>query len=231
MVDTVLYFEGDKQHTYRILRSVKNRFGSTNEIGMFEMRDSGLTEVENPSELLLSGRPAGAAGISILCTMEGTRPVLAEVQALVTKSVYGQPRRASDGFDYNRLCLILAVLEKRAGFVFGNCDVYVNIIGGLKIDEPAADFAVAAALRSGLLDRAISEDTVVFGEIGLGGEIRNVSRAGERIREAARMGFAKVILPKSALKSLDKSVKYGARIIGAGDLQQGFKALDVQSEP
>lgn len=227
IVDTVLYFEGEKQLSYRILRAEKNRFGSTNEIGVFKMLDKGLEEVPNPSAMLLSGRPNGVSGISILCTMEGTRPVLAEIQALVSKTGFPTPRRVSNGFDYNRLCLILAVLEKRTGFLFGMFDVYINVIGGLRLDEPASDLAIALALYSGLIDRIIPEDLMVFGEIGLGGEIRNVSNIVERVKEGARMGFKACIVPKSALASLDKSVNYGINIMGVSNLQQAFKALDA----
>jgi DNA repair protein RadA/Sms len=225
IVDAVLYFEGDKQLSYRILRAAKNRFGSTNEIGVFEMRDLGLAEVPNPSAMLLSGRPSGIGGISTLCTMEGSRPILAEVQALVSKTGFGQPRRVANGFDYNRLCLILAVLEKRTGLLFGTYDVYINIIGGLKIEERAADLGVALALYSGLTDIAVPEDLAVFGEVGLGGEIRNISNIRERVRECARMGFNKVIVPKSALKNLDKREDYGIIITGAANLKQMFTAL------
>ncbi|MCL1880734.1 MAG: DNA repair protein RadA [Oscillospiraceae bacterium] len=205
IVDTVLYFEGDRRLSYRILRAVKNRYGSTNEIGVFEMQDKGLKQVENPSAMLLSGRPNGVSGISVLCTMEGTRPILAEVQALVTKSGFPSPRRVSNGFDYNRLCLILAVLEKRTDVFFGSCDVYINIIGGLSATEPAADLAVALALYSGICDISIPETLAVFGEIGLGGEIRSVGNTKERIRECARMGFTHCIIPdnKAVPKNAD----------------------------
>ncbi|MCL2018578.1 MAG: DNA repair protein RadA [Oscillospiraceae bacterium] len=225
IVDAVLYFEGDKQVAYRILRAAKNRFGSTNEIGVFEMRDSGLAEVPNPSAMLLSGRPGGVSGISILCTMEGSRPILAEVQALVTKTGFGQPRRVANGFDYNRLCLILAVLEKRTGLNFGTYDVYINIIGGLKVEERAADLGVALALYSGLTDIVVPEDLAVFGEIGLGGEIRSISNIRERVRECKRMGFERIIVPKSALKNLDKREDYGISITGASNLKQMFSAV------
>lgn len=227
IVDTVLYFEGDKQLSYRILRSAKNRFGSTNEIGVFEMQDKGLVQVENPSAMLLSGRPAGVSGITVLCTMEGTRPILAEVQALVSKTGFAAPRRVSAGFDYSRLCVLLAVLEKRTGYIFGAHDVYINIIGGLRIDEPASDLAVTLALYSGLCDKPIGEDVAVFGEVGLGGEIRAVSHIRERVREAARMGFEKCIVPKSSLKSLDKSENYGISIYGAANLKQAFKVIEM----
>ena len=230
IVDTVLYFEGDKQLSYRILRAEKNRFGSTNEIGVFQMSDSGLEEVQNPSAMLLSGRPVNVSGISILCTMEGTRPILAEVQALVSKTSFATPRRVANGFDYNRLCLILAVLEKRTGYIFGMFDIYINIIGGLRIDEPAADLAVAVALYSGLCDRPLPEDLFVLGEIGLGGEIRNTSHVSERIREGERLGFKACIVPKAALQSLDKSKKYRINIMGVSNLQQAFKALDVYEQ-
>lgn len=230
IVDTVLYFEGDKQLSYRILRAEKNRFGSTNEIGVFQMSDSGLEEVQNPSAMLLSGRPVNVSGISILCTMEGTRPILAEVQALVTKTSFATPRRVANGFDYNRLCLILAVLEKRTGYIFGMFDIYINIIGGLRIDEPAADLAVAVALYSGLCDRPLPEDLFVLGEIGLGGEIRNTSHVSDRIREGERLGFKACIVPKAALQSLDKSKKYRINIMGVSNLQQAFKALDVYEQ-
>ena len=230
IVDTVLYFEGDKQMSYRILRAEKNRFGSTNEIGVFQMCDSGLEEVPNPSLMLLSGRPADVSGIGILCSMEGTRPILAEVQALVSKSAFASPRRVSNGFDYNRLCLILAVLEKRTGYIFSMFDVYINIIGGLRIDEPAADLAVAAALYSGLIDKPLPEEMFFIGEIGLGGEIRTTSHIAQRIKEGARLGFKVCVIPKAALQSLDKSGDYGIHIMGAANLQQAFKAIEVYQE-
>ena len=229
IVDTVLYFEGDKQISYRILRAAKNRFGSTNEIGVFEMRDKGLEQVENTSAMMLMGRPAGVSGITVLCTVEGTRPILAEVQALVSKTSFSAPRRMTTGFDYNRLCVLLAVLEKRTGYNFGGYDVYINVIGGLKIDEPASDLAITLALYSGLLDKPVGDDVAVFGEVGLGGEIRAVSHIRERVREAARMGFAKCIVPKSSLKSLDKTENYGISIYGAANLRQAFKVIETIS--
>jgi DNA repair protein RadA/Sms len=225
IVDTVLCFEGDRRLSYRILRAVKNRFGSTNEIGVFEMCERGLRQVENPSAMLLSGRPGGVSGISVLCTMEGARPILAEVQALVSKSGFATPRRVADGFDYNRLCLILAVLEKRTGLCFGACDVYINIIGGISATEPAADLAVASALYSGLCDEPVPETLAVFGEVGLGGEIRSVGNTAERIRECARMGFETCIVPKASLKQLDKGENYALSIIGAANLSQMFAAI------
>lgn len=226
IVDTVLCFEGDKQLSCRILRAVKNRYGSTNEIGVFRMCDKGLEEVPNPSAMLLSGRPGNVSGISVLCTMEGTRPLLSEVQSLVTKTGFGTPRRAANGFDYNRLCLIIAVLEKRTGYLFGQFDVYVNVTGGMKLSEPAADAAVALSLFSGLCDRVIPEDLAVFGEIGLGGEIRAVSSPMERIKECARLGFKTCIVPKSVLPSLDKKSCEGIRVIGVSTINQMFKAAE-----
>ncbi len=202
IVDTVLYFEGERNQSYRILRGIKNRFGSTNEIGVFEMTESGLTQVENPSAMLLSGRMSNVSGGCITCVIEGTRPILAEVQGLVTATGFGNARRMATGFDYNRLNLILAVLEKRMGLYYSNLDTYLNIVGGLKLDEPAADLAVALALVSGLRDIPIDEKTIAFGEIGLSGELRSVPRAQARICEAARLGFTKCILPKACLKQI-----------------------------
>lgn len=225
IVDTVLYFEGEKQLSYRILRAIKNRFGSTNEIGVFNMDDDGLHEVTNPSETMLSGRLKNISGSAVVCSLEGTRPILAEVQALVTKSSLSSPRRVANGFDYNRLYMIIAVLEKRTGFCFGGVDVYVNIVGGLRIDEPAADLAVAMALYSGLVDKAIPEKLMVFGEVGLGGEIRAVSHVRERVKEGARLGFEKCIIPKQSFSSLSKSESYGIQIIGANTLEQAFRAV------
>ena len=230
IVDTVLYFEGEKQLAYRILRAIKNRFGSTNEIGVFRMDDDGLSEVENPSEMMLSGRLKNVSGSAVVCAMEGTRPILAEVQALVTKSSFSAPRRVATGFDYNRLYMILAVLEKRCGFVFVGLDVYVNIVGGLKIDEPAADLAVAMALWSGLCDKAIPEDLLVFGEVGLGGEIRSVSRVRERVKEGARLGFTKCVIPKYSFRELSKTENYGIKIVGADTLSGAFKAIGTNKE-
>ena len=175
IVDAVLYFEGERNLSYRILRAVKNRYGSTNEIGVFEMRDDGLSEVPNPSMMLLSGRPQNVSGTCIACVMEGTRPILVDVQALVTKTGFGTPRRTSTGFDYNRMSLIIAVLEKRAGYFFGNLDTYVNVVGGLRLDEPAADLSIAIALVSSLRDKPIDDGLVAFGELGLAGEVRSVS--------------------------------------------------------
>lgn len=197
MVDCVLYFEGDPNTSYRLLRAAKNRFGSTNEIGVFEMMDVGLVEVPNPSQMLLEGRPDGASGTCVTCVMEGTRPVLAEVQALVTKTTFNVPRRACDGFDYNRAVLLMAVAEKRAGMKLSVFDSYVNVIGGLRLDEPGADLSVALAVASSYRDTPIADDLVAIGEIGLTGEIRAVSHLSQRMGEALRLGFKKCIIPRS----------------------------------
>ena len=223
IVDAVLYFEGDRNLSYRILRAAKNRFGSTNEIGVFDMKDNGLEQVENPSQMLLSGRPTGVSGCCVLCTMEGTRPILAEVQALVTKSGQTSPRRVTTGFDFNRVWMILAVLEKRLGFCYSALDVYVNIIGGLKIQEPAADLPVAMALYSSLTDKPLGDDVIAFGELGLGGEIRSVSHVEQRIAEARRLGFKKCIVPRHAIKSTQKFA--GIEVIGVSSLRQAFEAV------
>ena len=223
IVDAVLYFEGQRNLSYRILRAEKNRFGSTNEIGVFEMSDDGLREVPNPSQMLLSARPKNVSGCCVACTMEGTRPILAEVQALVTKSAFSAPRRTCDGFDYNRLFLILAVLEKRLGLYYGGLDVFVNIVGGIKLQEPAADLPIAMALYSSLTDKIIPDNLTAFGEIGLAGEIRGISHIRQRINEAQRLGFEKCIVPKQSLSEIDRS-KYDIEIIGVSSIRQ---ALDV----
>lgn len=203
MVDCVLYFEGDPNTSYRLLRAAKNRFGSTNEIGVFEMLDVGLAEVPNPSQMLLEGRPEGASGTCVACVMEGTRPVLAEVQALVTQTSFNVPRRAADGFDFNRAVLLMAVAEKRAGMKLNVFDAYINVIGGLRLDEPAADLPVVLAVASSYRDRPIADDLLAIGEVGLTGEIRAVSHMSQRLGEAARLGFKKCILPKSGSEKLD----------------------------
>ena len=196
MVDTVLYFEGDRHASYRILRGVKNRFGSTNEIGVFEMREAGLTEVENPSEYMLNGRPEEASGSVVACSMEGTRPILLEIQALVCHSTLAVPRRTAAGMDYNRVNLLLAVLEKRLNLRLSNSDVYVNIAGGIRISEPAIDLGVVLAVISSYKDRAIDEKVLAFGEVGLSGDVRAVSQAGQRVQEAKKLGFTTIILPQ-----------------------------------
>lgn len=222
MVDTVLYFEGERNVPFRILRAVKNRYGSTNEIGVFEMGDEGLNEVENPSMALLSGRPTNVSGTCVACVVEGSRPVLAEVQALVSSTNFGTPRRMSTGFDYNRMALLMAVLEKRAGYYFSNIDAYINVVGGLRLDEPAADLAVALSLISSLKDKPLNPDVVAFGEIGLGGELRSVGHAEIRITEVARLGFKKVILPYQNVQKL-KHKKYDIEIVAAKTLRQAYE--------
>lgn len=224
IVDTVLYFEGERHLSYRLLRAVKNRFGSTNEIGVFEMCDDGLEEVENPSLMLLSGRPTGISGTCVACIMEGSRPILAEVQALVTKSTFSAPKRTATGFDYNRLAIIIAVLEKRQKMFFGTLDVYLNIVGGFRLDEPAGDLPVALAAYSGYYDIPISEKLIAFGEIGLGGEVRNTSNISQRILEAERLGFTECIIPKQALRNIDPT-RHNMHIYGVSSLSQAFAVL------
>ena len=212
MVDTVLYFEGDRHASYRILRAVKNRFGSTNEIGVFEMRQSGLVEVENPSEYMLSGKPENASGSVVACSMEGTRPILLEIQALVCRTNFGMPRRTAAGTDYNRVNLLMAVLEKRLGMSLGNCDAYVNIAGGIKMNEPAIDLGIVIALVSSYRNRPIDEKTIVFGEVGLSGEVRAVNMPEQRVAEAKKLGFETCILPEVSLKMV-KEIQ-GIRLVG-----------------
>lgn len=224
MVDAVLYFEGERNLSYRILRAIKNRYGSTNEIGVFEMSDDGLQEVPNPSVAMLEGRPQNISGTCVACVMEGTRPILAEVQALISKTSFGSPRRMSTGFDYNRLALLLAVLEKRCGYFFGNLDAYVNIVGGLRLDEPAADLPVALALVSNVSDKIIDDDLVAFGEIGLAGEIRAVNRIHIRVKEAQRLGFKRCILPNQCISALKNVDDFDIQFIGVSTLSQALKA-------
>ena len=212
MVDTVLYFEGDRHASYRILRAVKNRFGSTNEIGVFEMRQSGLVEVEKPSEYMLSGKPENASGSVVACSMEGTRPILLEIQALVCRTNFGMPRRTAAGTDYNRVNLLMAVLEKRLGMSLGNCDAYVNIAGGIKMNEPAIDLGIVMALVSSYRNRPIDEKTIVFGEVGLSGEVRAVNMPEQRVAEAKKLGFETCILPEISLKMV-KEIQ-GIRLVG-----------------
>ena len=204
MVDAVLNFEGDKRQSYRIIRAQKNRFGSTNEIGVFEMTDIGLRQVPNPSEMLLSDRPTNISGNCAVCTIEGTRPIVAEIQALVTQTAFPAPRRTSNGIDYNRTCLILAVLEKRLNLKFSSTDVYLNVIGGLEIDEPASDLGIAMSLISSLTDKKIPDDLIAIGEIGLAGECRAVSGIEQRVKEAARLGFTDALIPASNAPSCSK---------------------------
>jgi DNA repair protein RadA/Sms len=202
MVDTVLYFEGERHHTYRILRAVKNRFGSTNEIGVFEMKGTGLEEVLNPSEMLLSGRPENVPGSVVVCSMEGTRPVLIEIQALTAATNFGMPRRMATGIDYNRMILLMAVLEKRVGMQLQTYDAYLNVAGGLKIDEPACDLGITCAVASSFKNQYIDPGTVLLGEIGLTGEVRGVSFIEKRITEAKKLGFSKCIIPKENMKGI-----------------------------
>lgn len=225
IVDAVLYFEGERNLSFRILRAVKNRFGSTNEIGVFEMMERGLFEVENPSEMLISGRPKNTPGSCVACVMEGTRPLLAEIQGLVTTTGFGTPRRISNGFDYNRFAMLIAVLEKRGGYYFSNMDAYINIVGGMKLDEPALDLTIAMALVSSLKDYALRDDVLAFGEIGLAGEIRGVSHCELRIKEASRLGFNKCIVPKSNYKNLSSSVKNEIEIVGVKTIREAFEAI------
>lgn len=228
MVDAVLYFEGERQQTYRIIRAIKNRYGSTNEIGVFEMTDKGLSEVESPSEMLLDGRPQGTPGNCAVCTIEGTRPLIAEIQALVSPTTFPAPRRTSNGIDYNRLCLILAVLEKRLGLRFSQNDVYLNVIGGLRLDEPASDIAVAMALISSLTDRAIPDDLIAIGELGLSGECRAVSGLDHRIKEAARLGFGRAVVP---MRNLEKrKIKADIELIPIQSIFEILHLLAPKSE-
>lgn len=213
MVDAVLCFEGDRRQSYRIIRANKNRYGSTNEIGVFEMTDSGLSEVANPSEMLLADRPTDSSGNCAVCTIEGTRPMVAEIQALVTPSVFPAPRRTSNGIDYNRTCLILAVLEKRLGLKFSANDVYLNVIGGMQLDEPATDFAVALAMISSITDTVIPDTLIAIGEIGLSGECRGVSNLEQRVKEAARLGFTEALIPFRNAEKLDSSISKTIKII------------------
>ena len=217
MVDTVLYFEGDRHASYRILRGVKNRFGSTNEIGVFEMAQEGLREVLNPSEFMLSGKPEGASGSIVVCSMEGTRPMLLEIQALVCHSSFGIPRRQTIGTDFNRVNLLIAVLEKRLGLSLGNCDAYVNIAGGIRIQEPAVDLGIAMALASSFKNKAIDDKTIAIGEVGLSGEVRGVSMIQSRVQEAKKLGFTTCIVPyvnKDGIKETDGIKIIGVRGVG-----------------
>ncbi|BFT75864.1 MULTISPECIES: DNA repair protein RadA [Paenibacillus] len=222
MVDCVLYFEGERHHSYRVLRAVKNRFGSTNEIGIFEMQEVGLVEVSNPSELFLSERPLGVAGSTVVASMEGTRPVLVEIQALVSSTNFPSPRRMATGVDHNRLSLIIAVLEKRMGMFLQNQDAYLNVAGGVKLDEPAVDLAIAISIASSFRDHATRPFDVVFGEIGLTGEVRGVSRIDQRVKEAEKLGFRRVIMPEKSLKGWTHPP--GMEIIGVNTVSEALKA-------
>ncbi len=223
MVDTVLYFEGDRYASYRILRGVKNRFGSTNEIGVFEMRKEGLAEVINPSEYMLSGKPKGASGSVVVCSVEGTRPILVEIQALVCRTNFGIPRRQTTGTDFNRVNLLMAVLEKRLGLQIGDCDAYVNIAGGMKINEPATDLGIVMAIVSSFRNRAVDEKTLVFGEVGLSGEVRAVTMAQQRVLEAKKLGYDAVIMPRVNLEGMEP-VK-GIKVIGVGGIGEAIDLI------
>ena len=223
MVDAVLYFEGDRHASYRILRGVKNRFGSTNEIGVFEMREEGLTEVKNPSEFMLEGRPEGASGSIVACSMEGTRPILIEIQALVCRSNFGIPRRQATGTDFNRVNLLMAVLEKRAGLQLSGCDAYVNLAGGIKIMEPAIDLGIVMAVVSSFKNRAVDDKMIVFGEVGLSGEVRAVSMAEQRVLEAKKLGFHSCVVPAVCLKGIKN--QEGIKIIGVKSVRDAIDLI------
>lgn len=223
MVDCVLYFEGERHQSYRIVRAVKNRFGSTNEIGVFEMTDKGLRDVPNPSLMLLSGRPVDAPGSAIVCSVEGTRPILAEIQALVSKSSFAMPRRMASGVDFNRVSLIMTVLEKRMGLNLGNQDAYVNVTGGIRLDESATDLAVACAIASSFTNRPLPSDMAFFGEVGLTGEVRTVTQASRRISEIKKMGFKRCMLPFDSLGSLDKID--GVRLVAVRSLSDALQYI------
>jgi DNA repair protein RadA/Sms len=223
MVDTVLQFEGERHHAFRILRAMKNRFGSTNEIGVFEMNDGGLREVSNPSEVFLAERKSGASGSAVVASVEGTRPLLVEVQALVAPTSYGVPQRSSTGFDARRLQMLLAVLEKRVGLRLGQYDVFVNVAGGVRIDEPAVDLGMALAIVSSLRDIPVDSTAVAIGEVGLGGEIRSVSQAEKRVGEAGKLGFTRCVLPRSNARKLSR--RDGVELIEIETVEQAISAL------
>ncbi len=225
IVDTVLYFEGDKMLPFRVLRAVKNRYGSTNEICMFDMTAKGLKMIENPSKLLLEARPLGVSGNCVACTMEGSRPILSEIQALVTKTGFGTPRRASTGYDFSRMNLLLAVLEKRAGYFLGNLDVYINIVGGLRLDETACDLPVCMAVISSLIDKPLPDNIIAIGEVGLGGEVRGVTNMEYRLREAERIGFTEAIIPRHSMRNLDAANFPNMRLRGVQYIKDAIQVL------
>ncbi|MDI6728572.1 MAG: DNA repair protein RadA [Thermodesulfovibrionales bacterium] len=225
LVDTVLYFEGDRGHPYRILRTIKNRFGSTNEIGVFEMTDEGLIEITNPSELFMSERPLGASGSTVIATMEGTRPLLVELQALVSPTTFGMPRRTSMGVDFNRVNLLIAVLEKKAGIHLGGMDVFINIVGGLKILEPAADIGIISAIVSSFREMPMDAKTFLFGEVGLSGEVRAVAQSEARLKEAAKIGFKKAIIPKNNAERLKNDL--GITIVGVRNVEDVIENIRI----
>ena len=223
MVDTVLYFEGERSSAYRILRGVKNRFGATNEIAVFEMKNRGLTEVKNPSEVMLEGRPTDASGSVVVCSMEGTRPLLIEIQALVAQTNFQMPRRTTVGIDFNRVNLLMAVLEKRAGIHLGSCDAYVNLTGGIRLSEPAADLGIVLALVSSYRNRPVDEHTIIFGEVGLSGEVRGVNMAGQRVKEAAKLGFTTCILPVTNASNIEPVS--GMRLLGVKNVKEAIDLI------
>jgi DNA repair protein RadA/Sms len=227
MVDAVLYFEGERTNSYRIIRAIKNRFGSTNEIGVFEMGDKGLCEIPNPSEVVMAERPKNTSGSCAGCVMQGTRPIITEIQSLVTKTVYPTGKRTADGFDHNRMSLLIAVLEKRMNLKFYENDVYINVAGGLHLDEPSADLSIAMALISGITDRIIPDELIAFGEIGLSGEVRAVSHIDYRVKEAVRLGFTKIVLPK---KNMTASLKVpsGVELIGVNNIYQALACMQMR---
>ncbi len=229
MVDAVLYFEGERTNSYRIIRAIKNRFGSTNEIGVFEMGDRGLIEIPNPSEIVMAERPKNTSGSCAGCVMQGTRPIISEIQSLVTRSVYPTGKRTADGFDYNRMCLLIAVLEKRMNLKFYENDVYVNVAGGIQLDEPSADLSIAMALISGITDKVIPDNLIAFGEIGLSGEVRAVSHIDYRVKEAVRLGFTKIILPE---KNLTKNLKVpgDVELVGVSNIYQVLLHMRTKTE-
>jgi DNA repair protein RadA/Sms len=229
MVDAVLYFEGEKRQAYRIIRAMKNRYGSTNEIGVFEMSDVGLVEVPNPSEMMLEGRVESIGGSCAGCIIEGSRPIITEIQSLVAPTVFPAPKRTSDGFDYNRMCLLLAVLERRLNLRFSQNDVYLNIAGGIRLDEPSADLSVAISLISSLANRIVPNDLIAFGEIGLSGEVRSVSHADYRVKEAVRLGFKTIILPKKNINS-NLKVPKDVNLVGITTIFESLKYLQKKEE-
>lgn len=227
MVDAVLYFEGERTNSYRIIRAIKNRFGSTDEIGVFEMSEHGLVEIPNPSEVIMAQRPKNTSGSCAGCVMQGTRPIISEIQALVTKTSYPAAKRTADGFDYNRMGLLIAVLEKRMGLKFYENDVYLNVAGGIRLDEPSADLSIAMALISGITDRVVPDDLIAFGEIGLSGEVRAVSHIDYRVKEAIRLGFTKIVLPKTCPTSHLK-IPSGVELIGISNIYQALAAMHLK---
>ena len=229
MVDAVLYFEGERTNSYRIIRAIKNRFGSTNEIGVFEMGDKGLIEIPNPSEVVMAERPHGTSGSCAGCVMQGTRPIISEIQALVSKSAYPTAKRTADGFDHNRMSLLIAVLEKRMGLKFYENDVYLNVAGGIRLDEPSADLSIAMALISGITDRVIPDGLIAFGEIGLSGEVRAVSHIDYRVKEAIRLGFNKIVIPKKNLSS-HLNVPTGVELVGISNIYEALVHMQLRLE-